>query len=102
MTNIELLYEFATLMILGGIFGYVKGRSKVSLIAGLGSGALLTVAALLPFTAGRWLALAVAAILAVVFTMRWVKTRSFMPSGLLLLVTIAFIVLFLLNSIPCI
>jgi uncharacterized membrane protein (UPF0136 family) len=100
MTENELLYVFATLMLVGGVFGYIKGKSTPSLIAGVGSAILLAVAGFLMgqgSPAGFYLGLIVAILLGVVFTMRLMKTKSFMPSGLMLLICIAFLILFLLN-----
>ena len=82
---------FGVFMLLGGFFGW-KAGSKVSLIAGLTSGALV----LLTYYSSlaeknKFLALAIlAGVLAVTFLMRFIKTQKIMPSGMLFAVSLAF------------
>ncbi|MEM6448579.1 MAG: TMEM14 family protein [Cyanobacteria bacterium P01_D01_bin.123] len=75
---------FALAIGAGGLAGYLKGKSKVSLISGSISAVLLAVAWLLarqtPGT-GLMMAAAIAVALSVVFGMRLMKTRKFMPAG---------------------
>jgi uncharacterized membrane protein (UPF0136 family) len=71
----------------GGAMGYVKAKSKASLISGLISAALLAAAFGLSFVnaeMGLILGLVVAIALCVVFGIRLKKTGKFMPSGMLL------------------
>ncbi len=84
---------FGIFMLLGGFFGW-KAGSKVSLIAGLTSGALVLSAYYSSLAEkNKFLALAVlAGVLAVTFLMRYLKTQKVMPSGMLLAVCIAFTV----------
>ncbi len=82
---------YGILAIVGGILGYVQAQSKVSLFAGCGCGILLLVSALLQFQGQPWglvAATVVTLILLVAFVMRWIKTRKFMPAGLMLLLGI--------------
>lgn len=75
----------------GGFIGFVKSKSKVSLIAGGISGALLLLSGglvLMEVPAGGYVGLAVTLILNVMFAMRLAKTRKFMPSGMMLAVSI--------------
>jgi uncharacterized membrane protein (UPF0136 family) len=77
---------YALLVAIGGLIGYVKSKSKVSLISGLASGLLLAIAAYLTSNGspnGLALAAIVAVILLIVFSIRWSKTKAFMPSGLM-------------------
>lgn len=78
---------YAALLAAGGVLGYVKAGSKPSLIAGLASAALATLALGLSFldsTLGIGLACVVALLLGGFFGYRFgVKTRKFMPAGLL-------------------
>ena len=73
---------------LGGIWGYVKSKSKPSLIAGCLSGILLFIAAAIQIR-GDSIGLAIAKIivllLVAVFTIRLIKTSKFMPSGIMLI-----------------
>lgn len=93
---VGLIVVYASVVAAGGIFGYVKARSKMSLISGLGSAMVLAIAAYITdqFPIGG-LALAglVAFLLVIVFAIRSAKTRAFMPAGLMtLLSTIATII----------
>ncbi|MEO1623228.1 MAG: TMEM14 family protein, partial [Cyanobacteria bacterium J06632_3] len=74
--------------IVGGAIGYAQARSKPSLISGLISGLLLIIGAVrasLGIVSGLWLARVVALLLVVVFVIRLLKTRKFMPAGLMVI-----------------
>jgi len=78
----------AVLVAAGGIIGFVKAKSKASLIAGGISGALLAVAFVISLSqavAGLIMADLVALIVGIMFLFRLRKTGKFMPSGLLLI-----------------
>ena len=79
---------YGVLALFGGLMAYAKVKSKASLISGSISGSLLLVAALMQlqgFTQiGMILAQVITAALIVVFTIRLLKTRKFMPAGLML------------------
>ena len=78
---------YGSLAIIGGIIGYLQAKSQPSLISGIVSGSLLLAAALLElqgFALGSLLARLVAIALVAVFTFRLIKTRKFMPAGLML------------------
>ncbi|HEY9887750.1 MAG TPA: TMEM14 family protein [Candidatus Obscuribacterales bacterium] len=86
---ILMTFVYAVLAIAGGVMGYQKAASKPSLIAGLGTGALLLlggVGLLQGQPWGQWLAIAVTLLLVVVFIGRLIKTRKFMPAGLMVVV----------------
>lgn len=79
---------YGFLSLLGGIFGYIRAQSKASLISGSISGVLLLFAAFLQIqgmTEGLILARIITLVLLVVFIIRLVKTRKFMPAGLMVL-----------------
>lgn len=79
---VNALWIFIALLVAGGLVGFLKARSKASLIASLGSAVPLTLVALghLPGV----VAIGVLALLQAVFFVRLRKTGKFMPSGLLL------------------
>ncbi|NJP11377.1 MAG: hypothetical protein HC866_19435 [Leptolyngbyaceae cyanobacterium RU_5_1] len=82
---------YGVLAIIGGVLGYVQAKSKVSLIAGCGCGLLLLLSGILQLQGQTWgliVATVVTVILLVAFVMRFVKTRKFMPAGLMLLLGI--------------
>jgi uncharacterized membrane protein (UPF0136 family) len=90
-TAIE-IWVYGAIMILGGIMGFVKVGSKASLISGVGMGL-----ALLGSGYGVWLgyydslvvAVVIAALLLVLFAIRFAKTRRIMPVGMLAILSLA-------------
>lgn len=83
----QILWVYIVLLIIGGLIGYLKGKSKVSLVMSAAFAAALSLCAagivFQPYMADILLAL-----LIVVFAMRVVKTKKFMPGGLMLVITI--------------
>lgn len=82
------LWIYIVVLVAGGIVGFVKAKSAVSLVTSLVFGALLAAAAM------GWLGWAhagdvILAVLVVVFAFRFQKTKKFMPAGLLTILTIA-------------
>jgi uncharacterized membrane protein (UPF0136 family) len=76
------------IMLLGGVFGYRRAKSKASLIAGIGSSILLALACGLSFSyplIGILSGFVVLCCLDVVFVIRVLKTRVIMPGGMLLI-----------------
>jgi len=88
----SVLWIYIVLLLVGGLIGFFKGKSKVSLITSAVFAALLVLTAV-PGIFDRRFALGLEnvlmAVLLVVFAVRLTKTRKFMPSGLMLVVTIA-------------
>src|SRR5436309_3367502 len=86
------LWVYIVLLVVGGLIGFFKGKSKVSLIMSVVFAAALAVAAiprLLDLHFRHGLANVLMAALLVFFGLRLAKTKKFMPSGLMLVVTIA-------------
>lgn len=82
---------FGVLSIAGGVMGYVKAGSTVSLIAGGISGILLILAGyFLPehLIRGLGIGLVVSLLLFLQFLPRFLRTRRVMPAGLMLLLSI--------------
>jgi len=89
------LLVYAVLMMFGGLMGFRAG-SKVSLYAGFGSGVALLAAfgvTYLALGAGLWVGCVLAVILTLMFGQRLAKTGKFMPSGMLLAVSLVAVVL---------
>jgi len=83
---------YGVLSIVGGIIGYRQAGSQVSLISGIISGFLLLIGAYLLYgasPAGPIFAGAVTLALVIVFIVRLIKTRKFMPAGLMVIVGVA-------------
>lgn len=77
---------YAILVIVGGVFGFVKAASRPSLIGGGAGGLALLVAAWGLARHQPWglpVALALTLALLVFFALRYVRTRAFMPGGLM-------------------
>jgi uncharacterized membrane protein (UPF0136 family) len=96
ITAIE-IWVYGAMMMLGGVAGYVKVRSKASLMAGVGMGL-----GLLASGFGVWrgsvdsliVAEVIAALLLVIFAIRLAKTKRFMPGGMLAFISLAAVVVF--------
>ncbi len=91
-------WSYILLLLVGGLIGFYKAGSKVSLITSAVAAALLVLTRLqgvLEPSFGRGLANVIMALLLVVFAIRLAKTKKFIPSGLMLALTI--VVLALLN-----
>src|SRR5258708_4448067 len=88
MSPIKVLWIYIIVLVIGGLFGFLKAKSKVSLIIAVSFAAALSLCAagiiFQPYVADILLA-----VLLVVFAMRLVKTKKFMPAGLMMIVTIA-------------
>lgn len=85
MTPSVILWIYLGLLVVGGFMGYLKAGSKVSLISALVSAVLLAVAEL-------WLSKpateVILGLLVAMFLWRLIKTKKFMPSGLMLILTV--------------
>jgi uncharacterized membrane protein (UPF0136 family) len=87
---------FGLLTIVGGVIGYVKAGSTISIIAGAVSGIALIVAAfLLPGNVALGLALAglVSILLAGRFIPAFMKTGAVMPAGLMSILSVIGIIM---------
>ena len=95
ITAIE-IWVYGALMILGGIMGFVKAHSKASLLSGVGLGlGLLASGYGVSHGAPDSLivAIVIAALLLVLFAFRYVKTRRFMPAGVLAILSLAAVII---------
>ncbi len=90
--GIVAIISYGVLAIGGGIMGYVKSQSQASLISGIVSGVLLLIAGGVQLAGqdwGKFLGIAIAAALVMLFIIRLVKTKKFMPAGLMIMAGIA-------------
>ena len=94
MTTDIILIAYGLFLIIGGFFGFKKG-SKISLIMGLSSGVLVLfgvwLLTFIPKVAWVFL-ICLSALLSVSFVSRLIKTSTFMPSGMLLLITLGILI----------
>jgi uncharacterized membrane protein (UPF0136 family) len=83
----KILWIYIVLLVVGGLVGYFKAKSQVSLIMSVSFAAVLSLCA-----AGiifkDYVADILLAALLVVFAIRLAKTKKFMPAGLMLVVTL--------------
>ncbi len=94
-----IVWVYGALVLVGGVMGWVKARSKPSLIAGIVFGvALIVVGA--GINAGHGtdvrVAATLAAVLGIIMGVRFAKSRKFMPAGLLAIVSAAVVAVLLL------
>ena len=78
---------YGILAIIGGIIGYKKAGSKISLISGSVSGLLLIISGIIQIMGMDWgliFSTIITTILVITFIVRLVKTRKMMPSGLMI------------------
>jgi uncharacterized membrane protein (UPF0136 family) len=83
-----ILWIYIALLIVGGVMGFVKAGSKVSLITSVIFAIALALFAgrVLPWPPGADVLLV---LLLVVFLIRYTKTKKFMPAGLMVVLTVA-------------
>ncbi len=79
---------YGILAIVGGIIGYTKVGSKISLISGSISGLLLIISGIIQLMGINWgliFSIVITTILVITFIIRLIKTRKMMPAGLMIL-----------------
>jgi uncharacterized membrane protein (UPF0136 family) len=86
------LWIYIVLLVVGGLIGFFKAKSQISLIMSVSFAAALALCALRVFTYKYFADILLAALL-VVFAIRLTKTKKFMPAGMMLIVTLAALVL---------
>jgi uncharacterized membrane protein (UPF0136 family) len=92
MSQNTILWIYIVLVLVGGMIGFFKAGSKISLITSSIAAALLVLTTLPGVFAYGFRTNAaniIMAALLVVFAIRLAKTKKFMPSGLMLVLTLA-------------
>ena len=87
-----ILWIYILLLLVGGLIGYFKGKSAVSLYMSVGFAVALIVTTLSRVFQSGFAHTAQNVLLAallVVFAIRLAKTKKFMPAGLMLALTVA-------------
>lgn len=94
-----ILGVYIVLLVVGGVMGFVKAGSKVSLVTSLIFAAALAICAFGGVPRGLAIAHGLQVVLLAVFIARYVKTKKFMPAGLMIAVTaVALVAEFLLPT----
>ncbi len=94
---INILMIYGVLMLGGGIMGFVKVQSVMSLVMGIVSSILIFLG-VWQFKQGNsssafLIVIPTTLVLLIVFLMRFLKTGSFMPSGMLLVLSLVVLIL---------
>ena len=87
MNPITILWIYIVLLVAGGLMGYLKAKSQMSLLTSLGFGALLALCAL-RVIADPIVADVILVVLLLFFGSRVIKTKKFMPMGMMTLATV--------------
>ena len=83
-----MLWVYIVLLVVGGLIGFLKAGSKVSLITSVIAAALLSMCAV-RVVFQPYVADIIMAALLILFGWRLSETKKFMPSGLMLVLTVA-------------
>lgn len=84
-----ILWVYIILLLVGGLIGFFKAKSHISLIMSVAFAVLLILTTTFAEPTARTMADILMAALLVVFTIRLVKTKKFMPAGFMLALTVA-------------
>jgi uncharacterized membrane protein (UPF0136 family) len=97
-----ILILYAVLLGVGGVMGFVRARSRASLISGLLSAVAAAAAAVLSLMGYGWgipLGVTLAIALFILFGYRYaIRNKKFMPSGALAVVSLVVLLLLLLMA----
>jgi uncharacterized membrane protein (UPF0136 family) len=94
--DLKVLWIYIVLLLVGGLMGFFKGKSKVSLIMAAVFAAILiltTLHGIFQRDFANNLANVVLVVLLVVFAIRLTKTKKFVPASMKLIATIAVLAL---------
>jgi uncharacterized membrane protein (UPF0136 family) len=86
------LWGYIVLLLVGGVMGLVKGKSKISLIASVVFAIPLALCALQIIKEPR-VADGLLLFLFIFFGLRFIKSKKFMPGGMMALASVAAVVL---------
>ncbi len=89
ITSSIVLWVYIVLLVIGGLIGFFKAKSTISLVTSLIFALLLIICAIHPIPIGGvQVADLLLLILLIVFGIRFIKKKKFMPSGLMTVVTL--------------
>ena len=86
---ILILWVYIVLLVIGGLIGFLKAKSQVSLIMSCSFAGALVLCATGIINQRVYIATILLVALLVVFAIRLAKTKKFMPAGMMLALTLA-------------
>src|SRR4051812_40852431 len=86
------IWVYVALLVIGGLMGFIKGKSKISLIMSAIFAVILALVALGKITPA-YIAEIVVGVVLVVFAARFMRTKKVMPSGVMLVASIVVLIL---------
>ena len=93
------LVLYAVLLAVGGVMGFVKARSRASLVSGILSAIAAVAAAALSFQGYAWglpLGVTLTIVLFILFGYRYaIRNKKFMPSGMLAVISLVVMLILL-------
>jgi len=92
INSVTVLWIYIVLLFIGGLIGFLKAGSKMSLIMSAFFAVILILCNLWVIT-NPYVADIVLAFLLVFFTVRYLRSKKFMPNGLMSAVTLAALIL---------
>lgn len=92
MNPTTVLWIYIAFLVAGGLMGFIKAKSKMSLIMSLAFAIPLALCAMDKLQV-RYLPEILIGFLALFFGMRFMKSKKFMPNGLMTILSIAALVL---------
>jgi len=87
------LWIYIVLLVAGGLMGFIKARSKASLIASTAFAIPLALCAA-RIIRPMWIATVILAVLFIFFAMRYRKSKKFMPAGLMMFLSLATLIVY--------
>jgi uncharacterized membrane protein (UPF0136 family) len=88
------IWVYVALLIVGGLMGFIKAKSKISLISSLAFAVVLALVAVGTIPQ-RVVAEIAVGLLLVVFGVRFMRTKKIMPSGMMTVVSLVVLILLL-------
>ena len=93
MNPTTVLWIYIAFLVLGGLMGFLKAKSKMSLIMSLVFALPLALCALGILKSPTWLPEALLVFLLIFFGLRFAKSRKFMPNGLMTILSAVALIL---------
>ncbi len=89
-TNV--IWIYVALLIVGGLMGFIKGKSRISLISSVIFAVILALVALGKITQ-PYVAHLVVGFLLLIFGTRFIRTKKVMPAGMMMVVSLVVLIL---------